>query len=130
MYCVKIGTIFLTSVAAIGFVFAEQIVEEFRRDPEVIAVGTVALRWQLVTFPLIATIIVSNMLLQTIRKPIRANILAASRSGLFFIPLVIVLPRLLGLFGLEISQAIADVCAFAITIPIAWSAFRDMNTIE
>ena len=127
MYCVKIGTVFLTSVAAIGFVFAEQIVEEFRRDPEVISVGTMALHWQLVTFPLIATIIVSNMLLQTIRKPIRANILAASRSGLFFIPLVIVLPQLFGLFGLEISQAIADVCAFSITIPIAWSAFRDMN---
>lgn len=127
MYCVKIGTIFLTCVAAVGFIFAEQIVEEFRKDTEVIAIGTVALRWQLITFPLIATVIVSNMLLQTIRKPIRANILAASRSGLFFIPLVTVLPRLLGLFGLEISQAIADVCAFAITIPIAWSAFRDMN---
>ena len=127
MYCVKLGTAFLTAVAAIGFAFAEQIVEEFRRDADVIAVGTPALRWQLVTFPLIATVIISNMLLQTIRKPIRANILAAARSGLFFIPLVMLLPHLFGLFGLEICQAVADVCSFTLTVPIAWSAFRDMK---
>lgn len=126
-YCIKIGTAFLTAVAIVGFIFAEPIVHEFRHDPAVVAVGVPALRWQLVTFPLIATVIMSNMLLQTIRKPIRANILAAARSGLFFIPLVIVLPRLFGLIGLEISQAVADVFAFSITIPIAWSAFRDMR---
>ena len=130
VYCVKIGTVFLSATAVVGFVFAEPIVGEFRNDAEVIAVGTPALRGQLGTFPLIATVIVSNMLLQTIRKPIRANILAAARSGLFFIPLVITLPRILGLFGLEISQAAADVCAFAITMPIVWSAFRDMNLTE
>ena len=127
MYCVKLGTAFLTVVAAIGFAFAEQIVDEFRRDADVIAIGTPALRWQLVTFPLIATVIISNMLLQTTRKPIRANILAAARSGLFFIPLVLLLPHMFGLFGLEICQALADVCSFTLTVPIAWSAFGDMR---
>ncbi len=130
MYCVKLGTAFLTTVALLGFAFAEHIVREFRHDADVVAVGTPALRWQLVTFPLIATIIVSNMLLQTIRKPVRANILAAARSGLFFIPLILVLPRLFGLFGLEISQAVADVFAFSISVPIAWSAFRDMKRMK
>lgn len=127
MYCVKIGTMFLTLVAVAGYAFAGQIVEEFRSDPDVVAVGTPALRWQLLTFPLIATIIVSNMLLQTIRKPIRANILAAARSGLFFIPLIILMPHFMGLLGVETAQTVADVCAFAITIPIAWSAFNDMR---
>ena len=127
MYCVKLGTAFLAVCAAAGFVFAGPIVAEFRHDPDVVAVGAPALRWQLLTFPLIATIICSNMLLQTIRKPLRANILAAARSGLFFIPLIIVLPKFLGLFGVEIAQAAADVCAFAITVPITLSAFADMR---
>lgn len=130
MYCVKLGTTFLTIVAIAGFAFAEPIVREFRHDADVVAVGAPALRWQLLTFPLIATIIVSNMLMQTIRKPIRANILAAARSGLFFIPLVFILPRVMGLFGLEISQAVADVCAFSISVPIVWSAFRDMSRMK
>ena len=127
MYCIKLGTAFLTLCAIAGFAFAEPIVEEFRSDPAVVAVGAPALRWQLLTFPLLATIICSNMLLQTIRKPLRANILAAARSGLFFIPFVIVLPKFLGLFGVEIAQTVSDICAFAITLPIAWSAFRDMR---
>ena len=130
LYCVKTGTAFLSVVALVGFAFAEPIVREFRHDADVVAVGTPALRWQLLTFPLIATIIVSNMLLQTIRKPVRANILAAARSGLFFIPLVFVLPHFLGLFGLEICQAVADMCAFAITLPIVWSAFNDMKKMK
>lgn len=127
MYSVKLGTAFLIVVALVSFAFAEPIVAEFRDDPEVVIVGTAALRWQLVTFPLIATVIVSNMFMQTIRKPIRANILAAARSGLFFIPLVLILPKLWGLFGLEICQAVADVFAFAITVPLVWSAFREMR---
>ena len=127
MYSVKLGTAFLIVVALVSFAFAEPIVAEFRDDPEVVIVGTAALRWQLVTFPLMATVIVSNMFMQTIRKPIRANILAAARSGLFFIPLVLILPKLWGLFGLEICQAVADVFAFAITVPLVWSAFREMR---
>ena len=102
-----------------NFSFSRQLVKE------IIAGGTPSLSRQ--GLGSLATIIVSNMLLQTIRKPIRANILAAARSGLFFIPLVVVLPRLFGIVGLEVSQALADVCAFAITVPIAWSAFRDMR---
>lgn len=91
-FCIKCGTIFLSACAVVGFIFAENIVGLFRSDPDVVAVGSVALRWQVVTFPLVATIVLTNMLMQTIRKPIRANLVAAARSGLFFIPLILILP--------------------------------------
>ena len=127
MYCVRIGTIFLTVLAAAGFAFARVIVEEFRSDAAVVEIGSAAFRWQLVTFPLIATLVLVNMLLQTIRKPVRANLVAAACSGLFFIPLIIILPRMLGLQGVEMCQAVADVCAFALSVPLAYTAFRDMK---
>ncbi|MDO4161335.1 MAG: MATE family efflux transporter [Prevotellaceae bacterium] len=127
MYCIKIGTVFLVVLAVFGYIFAEQIVEEFRHDADVVAVGAAAFRWQLITFPLITTILLTNMFLQTIRKPIRANIVAASRNGLFFIPLIILLPHFFGLAGVEMSQAMSDVCSFLISAPIAYSAFRDMK---
>ena len=82
------------------------------------------------TFPLVATIVLTNMLMQTIRKPIRANLVAAARSGLFFIPLILILPHFFGLRGVEMSQAWADVCSFALSVPIAWSAFRDMRRVQ
>lgn len=127
LFCIKCGTLFLTVCSLIGFAFSEYIIELFRSDPDVVAVGSVALRWQVLSFPLVTTIVLTNMLMQTIRKPFRANLVAAARSGLFFIPFVFLLPRIFGLLGVEMSQAWADVCSFLLSVPIAWSAFKDMN---
>ena len=126
-FCIKCGTVFLSVCAIIGFLFAEPIIELFRSDPAVVSVGAMALKWQVISFPLVASIVLTNMLMQTIRKPIRANLVAAARSGLFFIPLIFILPHFFGLLGVEMCQAWADVCSFLMAIPIAWSAFRDMR---
>lgn len=126
-FCIKCGTTFLSVCALIGFIYSEPIIELFRSDPEVIKVGAVALEWQVISYPLVCTIVMTNMLMQTIRKPIRANLVAAARSGLFFIPLIFILPYFFGLLGVEMCQAWADVCAFVLSAPIAWSAFRDMK---
>ena len=126
-FCIKCGTVFLSVCAFIGFLFSENIVEVFRSDPDVVAVGSVALKWQVISFPLVATIVLTNMLMQTIRKPVRANLVAAARSGLFFIPLIFILPHFFGLLGVEMCQACADFCSFSMAVPIAWSAFKDMR---
>ncbi len=126
-FCVKLGTAFLSVCALLGFVFSEPIIALFRDDPDVVAVGAVALDWQIVSYPLITTIVATNMMMQTIRKPVRANLVAAARSGLFFIPLIFILPHFFGLLGVEMCQAWSDVCAFSLSLPIALSAFRDMR---
>lgn len=128
MYCVRIGTIFFILITATGFAFTVPIISEFRDDPQVIAVGADAFRWQLITYPLIATIILTNMLSQTVRKPVRANIVAASRNGLFFIPAILILPAFLGLQGVEMSQAVSDAFAFALSVVVSWSVFKEMKT--
>lgn len=90
-FTVIIGTSFLIVICIIGWIISGSLIGVFRDDPKVIAIGVVALRWQLCTFPLNALILASNMLAQTCRKPWRANILAAARQGLFFIPLIFIL---------------------------------------
>lgn len=117
-FSVRLGTLFLTLVAIIGYTFTDDIIKLFRDDPEVIAIGDVALHWQLLTYPLGAFIMLSNMMMQTMNRPLEANLLAAARRGLFFIPFILVLPHFFGLFGLLITQACADVCAFLLTLPI------------
>ena len=125
-FCVKYGTIFLTAMSALCLAFAPQIVGFFRDDPAVIAVGTVALRAQAVTLPLMATIVLANMMLQSMGKGLKASITSSSRNGIFFIPLILILPRLFGLFGVEITQACADVLSFMLAVPIAASELRKM----
>lgn len=126
-FTVTIGTFFLIVLAIIGWVISGTLIGVFRDDPEVIAIGIVALRWQLCVFPVNALILASNMLAQTCRKPWRANILAAARQGLFFIPLIFILPSYFGLLGVEMCQAVSDVLSFILTVPIVIYTFREFT---
>ena len=129
-FCVKVGVVFLTlcSISIIGYIYAPEIVSWFREDDaEVIAIGAQALRWQLLTLPLGTWVILCNMLLQTIRKPVRAVLLASARQGLFFIPAILLLPYFLGLQGVEMSQAAADFCSFLFALPVAIPVLRSLR---
>ena len=126
-FSTKIGTFFLLFWSVVLIIFSGEVVSLFRDDPEVIAIGIPALRYQMIIFPACSFMMMANMMMQTCRKTIRANILAASRQGLFFIPLIFVLPYFYGLFGVEICQAVSDIISLIVTIPIVWSAFKEMR---
>ena len=126
-FSTKIGTFFLLFWSVVLIIFSGEVVSLFRDDPEVIAIGIPALRYQMIIFPSCSFMLMANMMMQTCRKTIRANILAASRQGLFFIPLIFVLPYFYGLFGVEICQAVSDVISLIVTIPIVWTAFKEMR---
>lgn len=129
-FCVKFGVIYLTLCAIIGITFAEEIVSLFRKgDADVIAVGSSALRWQFIAFPISAFTTISNMMLQTIRKSVRATILSSARQGLFYIPLIFILPHFFGLHGIEMCQAISDILTFFLAIPLVYSViFKELVT--
>ena len=114
-FCVKISAVVLLVLAIVGGVFSGTLVEIFRKDPEVIRIGTLALRLQCLTFVLNGWIIMNNMMMQTMGKTAYASVLAASRQGLFFIPALIILPKVFGLLGIQMAQAVADVFTFMIT---------------
>ena len=130
-FCVKIGTVFLVLIALFGYGYAEEIIAIFRADdPDVIRVGAATLRWQFFTFPLGAIVMYSNMMMQTIRKPVRATILSSARQGLFFIPCILILPQLMGLNGVIICQAVADLLSFLLAIPLVWSVLLELRKEE
>ncbi|MCH1939879.1 MATE family efflux transporter [Holdemania massiliensis] len=127
-FCVKVATVILILLSVTGYLLAPQVIQLFsKNDPQVIAIGTQALRWQCLTFPLCGWITVCNMMLQTIGKSFRASLLAMSRQGLFFIPAVLLLPALIGIQGVEIAQPIADVCSFILAIPLQLSVLHEMT---
>ncbi len=130
-FCVKYAVAFLLVVSVAGFVFAEPLVTVFRKeDVDVIRIGTLALRFQCVVFPLNAWIIMSNMMLQSSGKAVRASILAAARQGLFFIPFILILPAYLGLLGVQMSQMCSDICSFLLAMPLSWSFLKEMKRKE
>lgn len=129
-FCVKTSTVFLLAVSALGIVFAPQLIAVFRDDPEVVGIGSAALRFQCVTLCLSGWIVMSNMMLQTIGKTAGATFLAMSRQGVFFIPLVYFLSMRLGLLGVELTQAAADLLTLAFAVPVQMRALRELDWME
>ena len=130
-FCVKYATVFLIGVAVIGAVFAPQVIALFRKDDmEVIEAGALALRMQCIAFPLTGWIVMSNMMLQSIGKALKASILAGARQGVFFIPLILILPQLFGLFGIQMCQTVSDIFSFALAVPLCLSVLKEMKMQE
>lgn len=126
-FCVKTATGVLFVIALLGFMNAPELIRIFRDDAKVIEIGTKALRFQCLTFPLSSWIVMNNMLMQTIGKGTKASILALSRQGLFFIPIIVITAKYFGLLGVELSQPLADVGAFILAIPLGVSVVKELK---
>lgn len=125
-FCVKVGTLALVGIAAAGFLTAPWIVTAFQHDPEVIRMGTFALRCALVTMPSMAYVVCNNMMLQTVGENARASVLSMARQGIFFLPAILLLPRWFGFNGVALAQPAADVCSLLLAFPLSRGFFRKM----
>jgi len=123
-FCIKYSTVFLIGIGAICFYFAPDLIALFSKDSEAVEVGIKALRFQCMTLFLSGPIVISNMMLQSIGKGIKASITASARNGICFIPLILILPRLFGITGVEITQSCADILSTLIAVPLAYSELK------
>ena len=91
--------------------FSGRLIGSFRDDPEVIAIGTRALRLHMLGMLALPFGMTVEMTLQSTGSRLAASVLSSMRSGLFFIPLVLILSRLRGLAGIQEAQPAAYLLA-------------------
>ena len=125
-FCVKVSTVALLAIAALGYGFAPKLVALFRDDPQVVAYGALALRYQCITFCLQGWVVMGNMMQQSMGKTVPATFMAVARQGLFFIPMVWILSAALGFTGVQLSQSAADLITFAVSIPVQARILREL----
>lgn len=123
----SVATIGMTAAAVAVFFIAPRLMEIFiSDDPAVLEIGTGALRAQAVSMPLLPLGVLANMTFQSIGKAWRATIMSAMRQGVFFIPLIFILPGVFQLWGVVTAQAVSDVLtAFACT-PFLYSFYKNL----
>ena len=126
-FCVKTAVGVLVVISAAGFVFAGPLVHLFREDADVVRIGSLALRLQCLVFPLNAWIVMSNMMLQTIGQALKASVQAAARQGLFFLPLIWILPQFFGLLGVQMCQTVSDVLTISLSVPLCLSVLKELK---
>ncbi len=119
----------LVSILAVpGFIFAKQIVSTFQKNPEVIEIGTYALKWATVGVMFLPLSVPVNMLYQSIRKVGVSSFLSLMRSGLSFIPTLIIGTYFFGLTGIQTAQPIADMITGLCSIPFTiWFLIKNPN---
>ena len=122
---VKRGLVFTTFfafaavgiLALFGIVFSGQIVRIFQKSPDVVSIGTEAIKYSsagLIFFPLSVPV---NMLYQSIRRPGVSSVLSLMRSGLIFIPVIFIMSHFFLFRGILLSQPLADAATGLISIP-------------
>ncbi len=116
-FTVALGEVALGAMAAAGILCSSHLIGFFRDDPAVIQIGTLALRLQFVSLFFIPLSVCGNMLFQSVGSNGRATFLSALRSGLCFIPILVLLTSLFGLLGVQMAQTVSDVMTFIITVP-------------
>lgn len=125
------GTVAMVILAVFGFIFAPSLMAIFRKDDaEVIAIGTLACRAQCIALMIAPLSTICNMLFQCTGKAALATFVAACRQGICFLPLIVILPRFIGLLGVQLTQPLSDVITLIICIPLLRSFFRNMKKEE
>nr|WP_025774387.1 MATE family efflux transporter [Clostridium botulinum] len=106
-------------ISILFIVFAEGCMLIFTRDREVINIGIKAFRAASLLFPLFGYVNTYAVLYQALGKALGAFILSISRQGIFYIPLMYILPKFIGLEGVIFCQTAADGLAFIETFIMA-----------
>lgn len=104
-----------TLVFILLMVFPEQITRLFTDNAEVIKETPSEMRWVFAATPIIAIQLIGAAYFQAVGKAIPALLLTLTRQGLIFIPLILILPKFYGEFGVWISFPISDVLSTIIT---------------
>lgn len=116
--------LFVGTVSAVSFVFAEPVIGLFQQHPQVIAIGSQALRCSAVGMIFMCLSIPVNMLYQSIQKPGISTVLSLLRSGGITIPVLLLGVPLLGLTAIQIAQPMADILSGLVSIPFIVHVLR------
>ena len=116
-----VGLCMICCLAVPGFLFAEQVVYMFQKSPQVVEVGTFALRCSCVGVTFLALSVPINMLYQSTRQAGLSSFLSMLRNGLTLIPILFITTRFWGLTGIQISQPLADMATGVLSVPFVVS---------
>ena len=130
IFTIEAAFCMLVVLVGLCWVNGDALVRLFRDDPAVTAVALPAFHYQCLSMLLQPIIVVANMTFQSVGASGRATFLACCRQGVFFIPLILILPRTHGLFGVEICQPIADVLTFLVSLPFLLAFLQQLGRMD
>ncbi|MGI5971797.1 MAG: MATE family efflux transporter [Oscillospiraceae bacterium] len=126
-FCAKAAIVYMVCLSAIVIPVAPSIIRLFRSDALVVEIGSRALRFQAIVTPIMSWNILMNFYFQVEGNNLASNYLVFSRQGFVYIPLLLILPSILGLTGLEMTLAATELVSFIIALPLSINAVKQLR---
>ncbi|PKM94765.1 MAG: MATE family efflux transporter [Firmicutes bacterium HGW-Firmicutes-1] len=115
----KYAILAATSISILGFILVEflsaPLILIFNNDPELISMATRGMRIYLSMLPFIGFQIISANYFQAVGKAGKSIFLSLLRQVIVLIPMLFILPRLLGLTGVWMAGPVSDLTASILT---------------
>ena len=124
---VRTATVFSTAVWLLCLVVPSFLVAPFTSHPELLALGSRSLRVMTLGFFCVGFQILGAGTFQALGKARPALFLSLSRQVLLFLPLLLVLPRWWGLWGVWLSFPLSDLLSALLTLPFFLPQMRELE---
>ena len=125
-FTATLATIIIIIPGIIALFMAPQVVRLFRNDDLVVLYGARALKLQCIAGFVMPFCMATELLLQSTGKKLSASILSALRSGVIFIPALLVLSHFRGMSGIQEAQPLAFALSFIPTLYFSTTYFKNM----
>ena len=112
-------------VAAAYILLAKPLIFLFNHNPVIVDYGRWLLISQVALYPAFGLCYMMTITFQTIGASKYGLFLSVIRQGLFYIPFILVLPKIFGVTGIYISQPAADI----LTILVCVFSIKSMKTV-
>ena len=122
-----VAAVFAMAIALFGILFASPLTWLFTDSEKVVEIALPALKSQCAALSLTAMATISNMLLQNIGKVVGATVLAIGRQGLFYLPVLFIMQAIWGLWGVQLSQSVAEALTFFASIPLTFPTLKELR---
>ncbi|MBQ7266346.1 MAG: MATE family efflux transporter [Firmicutes bacterium] len=125
-FTLKISGIVIGIFALCGIFFAPFLISLFRNDPLVIQKGHLALILHCIALTTHPISVMANMTFQSTGNKLPALISSMMRSGLYFIPVLLILHGLFGFVGVQCAQPLADLLSALTVMPMITKFFAKL----
>lgn len=129
-FAARASMIAVSVLSVLAVIFARQIIGIFSDNEETLRVGAFCLRFQCIVNPVHAWVMIVNSTCSALGKAKSSALLGIARQGLCFIPMVLILPNIFGIWGLASAQGAADLLSFFFALPLALRIFKEINRLS
>lgn len=124
LFSIKYTTIFSVAITILMFMFAKPIMTIFTKDLLVQEIGSKTLFALHTMFPLFGIQMIITSLFLALGKEKEGGFLSMSRQGIFFLPMIIILPKLLGLNGVMYTLPAADFLTNIVAVILGFKLYK------